>query len=329
MFAYSNNIRRLNVLVVGCGSIGRWHIKGLEQSKYPLDVYACDVSSDALEELDKFIENKLIQNSKINFHKFNLFDLKSNDLPEMDLTILSTTARRRADVCAEIKSQVSSRAWLIEKPLEQSASRLKRLCDVFCHDNVFVNHPRRLVHFYQNISNDSRLEKLANVEVFGRNIGLACNVSHFLDLLHMITNQTPAQVDLSGLNTDWHRSTREGYWDVSGVLIVKYEGGIKLRLHCSNGLGDPIISLNSRVGRLCTIDEKLKLVSFSDGTCETVNLEPQSKITGRLLDELFEKGTSKLPSLNESAQYNQLVLEAMQRHWSRSQFSAETAIPFT
>lgn len=319
----------LNVLVVGCGSIGKWHMKGLETSKYPIRVFAVDISESALKNLDHFVHSTLDRERFLEFEKLELNDLsKSNELT-FDLTIVATTADKRFETCCFLKKCIQSNYWLIEKPLEQSSSRLKDLVHMFDKANVYVNHPRRMSKFYIEASTSNYSERITNLNIFGRDVGLACNISHFLDLACMLTAKAPIDVNISALDPKWHRSARHGFWDISGKISVIYDDDFRMDITCSQEYERTSMHLIKGDIQICTIDELDGKANFFDGSSKSVHIEPQSKITGRLLDELIETRDCNLPTLPVSAQYNYPVLDALLEHWQSSGNNLQRFVPFT
>ena len=64
--------------------------------------------------------------------------------------------------------------------------------------------------------------------------GLACNSIHFIDLISWWTGENVISIDSKKLDPKWIKSKRNGYFEVTGDLIVNYSSGTELLLRSSS-----------------------------------------------------------------------------------------------
>ena len=172
------------VLIVGCGNLGRWHIKGLETSKQDVTLFAADHSPMAMQNLTTFLEEHMGRPSNVHVVKIGLSDRDLSGLPKLDLVIVATTAKDRVSLISSLQRSITADYWLIEKLVEQTSENMRRIALIMEGQTVYVNHPRRVMPVHQKLFSD--LAGMQNVKLICRGpetIGIASNTSHFIDLL--------------------------------------------------------------------------------------------------------------------------------------------------
>ena len=83
------------MLLVGCGNIGRWHIKGLEESKHNVTVFVADQNPNAIQALGTFQKVEMRDPSNCSINAIGLSGAELSKLPQLDLVICATTAKKR------------------------------------------------------------------------------------------------------------------------------------------------------------------------------------------------------------------------------------------
>ena len=113
-----------NVLIVGCGNLGRWHIKGLETSKRDVNLFVADHSQVAMKSLCAFVEKNMERPSNVNIVKIDLTVTDLSQLPNLSLVIVATTAKDRLCLMQALQRSINTDHWLIEKVVEQTSENL-------------------------------------------------------------------------------------------------------------------------------------------------------------------------------------------------------------
>jgi hypothetical protein len=314
-----------NVLLVGAGQLGSRYLQGLSQVKYHLNIYVVDPKLNALAlARSRFFEiNQNAQNHYI------LFESNLNSIPpNIDLAIISTTAVVRLPLVKNIaENEISVAYWVLEKILTQSTEDLDQLISALQESSAaWVNTPRRMMPWYQNIRNS--LPEAKPCQAFLELPGLACNSVHFLDLIAWLTTEKLVSVDTSELGSCWIKSKRSGFFEITGLLKAKFSGGSELILKSSNDEEPSILSITTSEGEWLVDEVKGKAL----GPCGTTILgrcEYQSEITERLVDSILKTKNCELPSLEESSQIHRMMLNAFLENWNCVNRCNDTSVPIT
>ena len=92
----SIDVDQKNVLVIGCGNLGRWHIKGLETAAGNIFVDAVDTNKRSRQELENFVSQGIIDREKIDTNVWqDLEACSTNSKRSYDLVIIATLATGR------------------------------------------------------------------------------------------------------------------------------------------------------------------------------------------------------------------------------------------
>ena len=82
--------------MIGCGNLGRWHIKGLETAASKVSVDVVEISQRARGELKRFIQDGMIDQDKIEIKAWkNLEACPKSYHRSYDLVIVATPAAGR------------------------------------------------------------------------------------------------------------------------------------------------------------------------------------------------------------------------------------------
>lgn len=319
-----------NVLIVGCGNLGRWHIKGLETSKRDVTLFVADHSKVAIKSLDAFVEKNMERPSNVHVVKIDLTDTNLSGLPNLSLVIVATTAKDRLRLMQALQRSISADYWLIEKVVEQTSENISRLASLMNRRSCFVNHPRRMMPLHLKLMYE--LVGKQNVKLICRgpeNIGIASNTSHFIDLLMWWIGATPTYINTDKLEQDWYQTKRAGFWDVSGTLEIEFDKASTLKFMSYSDFDQFSLEVRISDKLYCEVLESENLIKYSDSTCVTASMLSQSKMTGLLLDKVIAEGRCELPELRHSVQHNILLIEALQEHWRRSRAVEHDMLPIT
>jgi len=317
------------VLVCGCGNLGRWHIVGLGKSEHDITVYAMDASDNALKSIDELIGSYLSGFSNLKIHKYPLNGSILCDLPDMDLVIVATTAFGRDEVVRQLCSMINSDYWLIEKPIAQSTERIRAIEQSLRGERAYVNHPRRIMPWHQEIKSVIAEVGEVVVDVKYPRLAIAGNISHYLDLLNWWTGEKPVSVTIDGPENSWYPAKRNNFFEFGGELEVVFDGGSVLRIQSGETLGDKNLRVFSQGCFSGWIDETLGVAEFDHGQTIKGSILPQSTLTGVVLDNLVSLGASDLPSLSLSAEINILTTDALLENWNASFSGHDLTLPIT
>jgi hypothetical protein len=323
-----NDVKK--IVIVGAGQLGSRHLQGLAKCKHKLRVYVLDTDYKALERAkSRWLEVaiNLIQKT-ITYHT-KLSDVEKN----IDLTIVSTTAKNRVQLMISLKNHFISKFWILEKILVQSSHELNELLLIMKFDEkTWVNFPRRML-LWHNLIRDKLIKK--NVLNFrlnaGQSWGLTCNALHFLDMFSWYSDETIQHISTKGMSHKWYETRRSGNWEVSGEIQVLFSGGSTATITDQNGLPcDPNKKIFIEDGNFTwSIDEQKGTAKRSDGLSISGRLPYQSETTPLLVDEILSTGYCKLPSLKKSEGIHRVFLDATLKHWQNTIDSKATIVPIT
>ncbi|MDB9752045.1 hypothetical protein OAB56_03465 [Gammaproteobacteria bacterium] len=315
-----------SVLISGAGQLGSRYLQGLAKCNLPLRIYVQDSFQESLDRSrHRWIEVMDSESiHEVTFHSF------LEMLPkEIDITIVATTADSRPEVVRDISRHAVVRFWVLEKVLAQSEAGLDEIVSLIGKKSkAWVNTPRRMMPWHQQIKSQLDLTNPVTLEVNGAEWGLACNAIHFLDLLAWWTDESLQTVSTDRLTSRWVESKRQGSWEIFGTLEAKYSGGSCAVL--SDEDGKSTISLEANDDQLSWLIEEVNGLSRrSDGVEILGRMLFQSEMSGSLVTSLIETGDCELPTLEESVELHRVFIGSMLGHWKKTVDIAATAIPIT
>ena len=319
-----------SVLVIGTGQLGCRHIEGLTKSDNEIEIFAHDKDPgatkncyDFFQSLDTKIDKKLITTP-------NFESLKNRKL---DLVIVATPATNRPELVTQYLSTIDSQFWIIEKPLSQSVTKLDEFAAFTLQKNCWVNHWRRLVDMYKKVKLKIPSKTPLKVKISGQNLGIACNISHYIDLINFLTSELPEEIVTRNLSDRWHLSKRKGFYEISGKLMVKFTNGSHLEVACSP------ISKNYEIevqfstqseNSIMKIDELNGTIKYKNEALDDLKPPYQSQMSGQIFDQLMKHGSCDLTPLKTSIECHRPIIGELVRHWNSTMENNITdAIPIT
>lgn len=302
--------------IIGSGQIGRRHIQGLGTSVDKLNVHIFDCSNAAMHDCSLFCKSIAgeINNLKVVFHK----SIASLGLAVecFDLVILATTATARPKTLKALIQSCKSKAWILEKPLCQSQSELLQLKSLTRDKFFLVNHYRRCVPFYREIREKYLLMHELDVKVLLPKTGIACNASHYVDLVSFFNNSYPITVGTSKLVNFWRDSKRIHYKEIDGELMIKFSDGSNLSIISAETITNFEINIKSKLDSgLFTIDEVKGTCDIEGGSMVAFKKPFQSELTGKIYDEITATGRCKLTSFETAAKCYEPLILGFQEHF--------------
>ena len=317
-----------NILIVGCGSIGSWHIVGLQASRFPLNVYAMDKDELALRRLSTFLEQNLLADNRISISPAVFDPANLNVLPKINLVIIATPAVEREKLINCVLQNIDCDFWVLEKPLAQSVKNIRMIRSALFGKKVFVNFPRRMMTGHQQLFLQMPRKTTVSVTCEAPGLSIASNVGHFIDLVNWWTDSFPVRVDCDALDNNWVKSKRAGFWEVSGILKIIFGDGSVLKLSSVTKNSELSLSIKTRCGRHIRVMERRGVIEFS-GRKQSAKFESQSLLTGIIVDQLMLTGNCRLVKLEDAAECSELLTDALLEHWNSNMSSNITLIPIT
>lgn len=169
----------MKILLIGGGRMGQRHLTGLLENASAITLV------EPKQEMQEICRKIVSDNSALNLVVFSsVHELLKNDF---DLAILSGPATGRLE---QFKSLVGLgiKKFLIEKPLEQSRTKVRGFLKVAQEANVTVwsNHYRRSLDSYKEVL---ALKEPKIITVTSGAMGLGCNGIHWIDFALHLTGQ--------------------------------------------------------------------------------------------------------------------------------------------
>lgn len=305
-----------HVLLIGAGALGMRYVEGFEARNDCL-IFVHDILE---RDLSGFQNAMFIEN----------LDCVSSTF--LDLVIVATTAKGRAEILINILDNLIFSKILLEKPVEQSVEKLDLIVKNNSAGMCYVNLARRCSLLYFQLKNILETETVVKIVVTGKNFGIACNGLHFIDLAQYLTGQTPQGYAFFDQPLNWVKAKREGFYEAHGKIVIQFSG-FDLEIvdeHINNGV---LISIQTLRG-LIIVDEQNGLIS--GGAKISINLGPRhipyvSEYARDLVAVNDEPGfdLGGLPSLSEVYTAQKLHLDLLSKSWSEYFQSESGLVPAT
>jgi hypothetical protein len=316
-----------SLLLVGAGQLGSRYLQGLVASKSDLEITVVDPSSESLEiAKSRWIEAGGDESP----HQVRWLESLASNLQRVDVALVVTSSKGRADLIYKIANAIDVRYWVLEKVLTQSSEELVAIQSALAGcEGAWVNTPRRMMSWHQSLKEVFAGRGPLEVSYSAGLWGLACNSIHFIDLVAWWSDEILMSVNTSSLDHHWHESKRAGYFEITGELAAHFSGGTSLRLNSKADAQALPIQVALRDGVFWEVDEPAGTARSSSGEQLDGRIEFQSQISGRLVDDILQRGQCDLPSLDESSSMHTIFLDAMLAHWNLSQNRNDNRVPIT
>ncbi len=305
--------------VIGAGQLGSRHLQALIKIQFPAMLETVDPSQQSLNMAMKRASeipcNKNIK--EIKFHS-SLASLSS----EIDLCIIATTSKIRAKVTKELLRNKKVKCILFEKVLFQTVSDYEEISRLLNKNKIkaWVNCPRRIYSFYQDIKRQlSQEEKLIFI-MYGGEWGLACNSIHLIDILAFLTENSDYRLDAEWLDSDVIESKRKDYVELTGTLRGHFSNGSELILYSYRGSQAPnVINICGRNIEII-IDEGNGIAKISKESKNwkweeiTFCIPFQSDLTQIVANDIIENGKCNLTTFEESVKLHLPLINSINKH---------------
>jgi len=316
-----------HILIIGVGQLASRYLQGIVTSESELEITVVDPSSDSLGNAkSRWIEAGGNESS----HQVHWLQSLPSNLQRVDVALIVTSSKGRADLIDKIAKKIDVRYWVLEKVLTQSSEELREIQSALAScEGAWVNTSRRMMSWHQSLkdafANRGPLEVSHSAGLWG----LACNSIHFIDLVAWWSGESLVSVDTSGLDHLWHESKRAGYFEITGELLAHFSAGTSLRLSSKEDAQAQPIQVALSDGVVWEVDETAGTAHSSSGEQLDGRIEFQSQLSGRLVDNILQKGECDLPTFDESSSIHTIFLDAMLAHWNLSQNRDDDCVPIT
>lgn len=321
------------VVLVGAGNLGRRHLQSMKACKNELDIIVIDPFSGSLKLAEQVYEETGLEGAA---KKISYFSSLREYKGEVNISVVATTASGRLGILEELVERGVTDV-VLEKIAFNSTLDIDIATSLMISNEVrgWVNCPRRMNPFYQNLAAELKGENIHQFSVHGSNYGMACNAIHFIDLFAFLSSRQDYMINLSGVDSVV-QSKRNGYIEFFGEITGKFLEGPEFKLVCDNA--DETVSFCIEIEmakKTIVIDEISKTVTALDkGHNNFKELEfrqpYQSELTGPLVDKIIETGTTDLTKFAESMQLHRPFVEAAyELYSSKYEKNIQKMVPIT
>ncbi|MFD0950033.1 Gfo/Idh/MocA family oxidoreductase [Paraperlucidibaca wandonensis] len=304
------------ILIIGAGQLGSRHLQGALLSVNALDIIVIDPSENSLNVCRERAEQVTAghPNTRITYQCYMPSDL------QIDVCIISTAARYRAQVTRQLLSHNVVKYIIFEKVLFQALSEYDEIGTLLTSNVTkgWVNCPRRLFPTYVSIETQLDTSIPIDMCVKGNAWGMACNSVHFIDLFAFLIHQSDMSVKDSQLVPEVIESKRPGYLEIAGKLT--FVAG-KHSLVVESGTEEtPELVITLSNGDVTHTINEIK-GSWTEKVGDTITEHThtalfQSQLTGMCIDEIINTDFCNLTPYAESCEIHTPFIATLIEHIS-------------
>ena len=310
------------LMVVGCGGIGSRHLQALCKIDIPVKIFAVDTSEKSLKNA-QILTNETT-NSNIKSIQF------SKELPDdidfIDLCIIATSSNVRLTVLKKLVSKYSIKNLILEKVLFQSIRELDEAKDLINKEKIkcWINCPRREETFWRDMKKILSCYSGLNLYYGKSDWSMCCNSIHIIDLAVWLFNDKIRHLDNSNLNNDIHKSKREGFIEMTGILKGYFERDNTLTLEANLGIPreEATFEISGDEIRLIVNEDKGKGVLYKKENNwipqeYDFHIPFQSEKTHKIAKKILENEECFLTKLEESVEIHKPLLLSFIKHLNK------------
>lgn len=307
-------MKKYNVLLIGLGNIGLRYLESLNKIKLNLNVFLKDKNL----KISKTIYNKFISNNNIK-KNIKIKVIRSfNDIHErVDLVILSSTSEGRYQIIKNVYDKLVVKNWIIEKVIAQNIIDLKKILKIIKknNSNAYVSTIKKLEDIYKFIRNKFQ-KKIQYISLTGKNWGMACNSIHYIDLFEYLLNSKIRS--LYFLNKKkWFLSKRKFFFEVDGVILVKFCNGATAKISCSNNYSvQKKIKLKLVNGNKIEISDDKKFILYNKNI-KRFNNQYLSDLMPKVIKNILLGLDSRLTNIDSSIRQHILLIKEFLFNWNK------------
>jgi predicted CoA-binding protein len=303
------------VALIGCGELGSRHLQGISKVNNILDIFVVEPYVNSIQKAKiRYSETKIIEH--------NLSFVKTvEELPsEIDIVIVATNSDVRYEIIQKLISSKNVNNLVLEKVLFQKKSHYKDIMNLLDDNsiNCWVNHPKRMYKFYDDLKHNLKNADNINISVLGGDWGLACNSLHHLDIFEFLFESEITQLE-SNLERKLYDTKRANFKEFYGKIIGKISNNVQFELNCTHVKSPYIITITSDKYNISfnevfgwKIEEKIEENWKHIYQSEKI-MEYQSDLTNSLINDIINNNC-KLPTFNESAKLHIKFIDLLINH---------------
>lgn len=288
-----------NIVLIGVGSLGRYHLQALLELKDEVNIYALEINQETLQKLkEEFPYGVLFVNELIK-------------LPvEIELAIIATCSNVRRKVFEQLIVHSKVENILFEKVLFQKEKDYYFVAKELQDKKIraWVNCARREWDIYHELKQKMEKCKEVVITAIGGQWGMGCNGIHMLDLIQFLVNGDRCEVSISGLDDRIIESKRKGFYEIFGIISGSCGKCREFQLICLDNTNLPFnIEISTDIFRI-RIDELQQKIYISERETNwkwkqrKFELPYQSQLTNRIAKSIMESGNCRLTDYNTSMQ---------------------------
>lgn len=314
-------------LLVGCGEIGSRHLQSLYNIDEKSKIYVFDNNLNSLNLGKKRIEEISKDKADHEIYFINQLDqIPSN----IDLCIIATQAKGRLESIKKIYNLTKVKLFLIEKLVSRTVQEYEDILKFASSNNIkiWVNCKSRAFEIHNKlrlIHNKSFSDKLLFSCTAG-NWGLVTNGIHALDLFLFYDQSETLELINIEINQESFKTKRNNI-DISGSILAKSNKGSFFSLNFFKNSSMPDIYSISNHKFNCIIDHMDRSYFLSQ---ESNNWQYEynkinedwliSGMTKKIVLEILNKKSSKLPLINEHFLAHKFLLDNFYSFYSKNNY---------
>jgi len=316
------------VVLVGVGEIGSRHLQGLTRCHVPLRIFGVEPNLQRVEvALDRW---KQVNESNQGIHHLEFSALR--EVPDcVDVAIVATSATARLEAAHSLAQGRKVKSWIFEKWITNRVDELPEFLH-FCAggSQAWVNFPRRVMSWYQEINQLCEQMGVVEVDVKLRPDALFTNSIHFVDLVERWTGENVVSSRWGGVELIPTASKRTGFVDSCGQMTANFSGGSQLKVTSKSGDQRVFPSLRAtwRADSL-RIDEESGVASFGSRGEVVGRLTYQSELSGQVIEGLLRNQTCHLTRVEHSIQTHGILLHDINDWWRQTAPPRQGVLPIT
>ena len=236
----------------------------------------------------------------------------------IDLIIISSTAESRLKIIQKIKKKSFIKFWILEKPISNKIGSLNKIANLLNKDRVYINILRVYSKIYQNIKKKINRKNLT-LCVQGSSWNIASNSIHFLYLYFWLMDKYPKEIKIDLSINSVYQTKRRGFYDFNGIIKIyqKKKLIIKLISNKNNIKRSPVITKIKSDKEIYLINESNNKYYFKNKLIIHDNNFFQSKLTGKVVQNLIDNGSTLLPTLKKTYYLQKILLKVFKIKFSK------------
>ncbi|MCX8059004.1 MAG: Gfo/Idh/MocA family oxidoreductase [Spirochaetes bacterium] len=311
-----------NILLIGCGNIGKRYLEDLFKDNNNF-LYVVENNFNSIENAKILLNKKELNNVKFYPDLFNLYEEKKNII--FDFLIIATNSDIRFNLFKEANKYFEIKYIILEKVLFSKLDNYYEALDIIKNKNlkVWVNHPRRIFNFYKNLKLELKKNnyKILFFKYLGYNWNLLSNCLHMLDLYFYLNNEENIDEFEIDINIKkFFESKRKNFLEAYGEIILGNKNTFLVISDLNSFYGKDEIIIEFENNAFIILEKNSKMITIKDNMISEVDtpiIEYQSTISRKIIDEIFNNGSSTLPDYLNSMKLHLKFLECFSKKYNR------------